>query len=47
MRLGEAGRAKLDPMKGFANSAVDPALVEFAKGLARMGHFGEGLEAGE
>ncbi|SFN54147.1 PcfJ domain-containing protein [Dokdonella immobilis] len=47
LHLGEDGTGRLDQVRGFANSAVEPALVEFAKGLARMGHFGEGLEAGE
>jgi hypothetical protein len=32
------GTAKLDQVKGFANSAVEPALLEFAKRLARCRH---------
>ncbi len=47
LHLDADGTARLDQVKGFANSAVEPALVEFAKGLARMGHFSVGLEAGK
>ncbi len=44
LHLAEDGTGLLDPVTGFANSAVEPAaLMEFARGLARMGHLGAGL----
>ena len=38
MHLFADGTGKLDQVKGFANSAVEPALLEFAKRLARCRH---------
>lgn len=46
LHLAEDGTGRLDQVRGFANSAVEPALVEFARGLARMEHFGVGVESG-
>lgn len=46
LHLGEDGTGRLDQVKGFANSAVEPALVEFAKGLARLEHFSMAVGTG-
>ncbi len=38
LHLAEDGTGRLDQVARFANSAVEPALIAFARGLARMGH---------